>query len=111
MKVIESGGQLRAIGKRLAMQDVTGESIGFLRFGSRGAAAFVAEIEGEMRTVEGTGLWYLSAIHKLANAGIDVKVASIEGLDWAELDFPADLARCREIASQWQGQAGQRLHG
>jgi len=110
MKVIDAGGQLRAIGKRLAMQDVTGESIGFLRFGSRGAAAFVAEIEGEMRTVEGTGLWYLSAIHKLANAGIDVKVASIEGLDWAELDFPADLERCREIASQWQSQGRRHLH-
>jgi len=55
-----------------------------------------------MRTAEGTGLWYLSAINKLAGDGVDVRTASIEGLDWAELDFPADLERCREIAGQWQ---------
>jgi hypothetical protein len=59
----------------------------------------VAEIERTMRTLEGTSLWYLSAIHRLANAGTDVKVVSIEGLQWGELDFPADLVRCRAIAA------------
>jgi choline kinase len=102
MKVVTEGDQLRAIGKRLSGPEVNGESIGFLRFGSRGAAAFVAEVEAVMRTAEGTGLWYLSAINKLAGDGVDVRTASIEGLDWAELDFPADLERCREIAGQWQ---------
>lgn len=102
MKVIAEDGQLRAIGKKLDRTLVTGESIGFLRYSARGAAAFVAEIERAMRTLEGTGLWYLSAIHRLANGGTDVRVASIEGLDWAELDFPADLERCRAIASAWQ---------
>lgn len=108
MKVVTAGDNLQAIGKKLAMGDVTGESIGFLRFSSRGAATFVAEIERVMRTPEGTGLWYLSAIHRLANSGTRVTVASIEGLDWAELDYPADLTRCREIAGQWQ-QAARRL--
>lgn len=102
MKVVTVGDQLRAIGKKLALAEVTGESIGFLRYSARGAAAFVTEIERTMRTLEGTGLWYLSAIHRLANAGTDVRVASIEGLEWAELDFPADLVRCREIATGWQ---------
>lgn len=101
MKVITSGDQLQAIGKKLAMAEVTGESIGFLRYSSRGAAAFVAEIERTMRTPEGTSFWYLSAIHRLAAAGTDVRVASIEGLEWAELDFPADLERCRQIAASW----------
>lgn len=103
MKVVTEGTRLRAIGKRLAMGEVNGESIGFLKFSSRGAAAFTTEVEQVMRTPDGTGLWYLSAIHKLANAGVDVGVASIEGLDWAELDFPADLERCRTIAALWQG--------
>lgn len=102
MKVVTDGDRLQAIGKRLPMATVTGESIGFLRFGTRGAAAFVAEVERAMRTLEGVGLWYLSAIHRLAAAGTDVRVVSIEGLDWAELDFPADLERCREIATAWQ---------
>ncbi|HXR51931.1 MAG TPA: hypothetical protein VN762_07310, partial [Steroidobacteraceae bacterium] len=55
-----------------------------------------------MRTVDGAKLWYLSAINHLANSGTDVRVASIEGQDWAELDYPADLEKCREIAARWQ---------
>jgi choline kinase len=102
MKVVVAADRLRAIGKKLAMAEVNGESIGFLRFSSAGAAAFVAEIERVMRTPEGTSLWYLSAIHRLANAGLNVSVASIAGLDWAELDYPADLERCRAIAGAWQ---------
>lgn len=101
MKVTTSGDRLTAIGKKLPMSTVTGESIGFLRFEPSGAAAFVDEIERTMRTAEGVGLWYLSAIHRLANSGTDVRVASIEGLEWGELDFPADLARCRAIADAW----------
>jgi choline kinase len=99
MKVITAGERLTAIGKKLPMAEVTGESIGFLRFSATGAASFVAEIERTMRTLTGTSLWYLSAIHRLANAGTDVKVTSIEGLQWGELDFPADLVRCRTIAA------------
>jgi choline kinase len=105
MKVITEADRLTAIGKKLDRTSVTGESIGFLRYSARGAAAFVAEIERTMRTPEGTGLWYLSAIHRLANAGTDVQVVSIEGLEWAELDFPVDLENCREIASGWQSAA------
>lgn len=101
MKVTADGDALRAIGKKLAAEDVNGESIGFLRFNANGAAAFVAEIERTMRTPEGPGLWYLSAIHRLAQSGVDVRVASIEGLQWGELDFPVDLDRNRALAESW----------
>jgi choline kinase len=102
MKVSTTGDRLTAIGKKLPLSTVTGESIGFLRFEPAGAAAFVNEIERTMRTPEGVGLWYLSAIHRLANSGTGVRVASIEGLQWGELDFPADLSRCRAIAEGWE---------
>ncbi len=112
MKVTTAGERLLAIGKKLPIETVNGESIGFLRFSAEGAAAFVAEIEQTMRTVEGTGLWYLSAIHKLAQAGVDVRYASVEGLQWGELDFPADLVRCRALAGGWAAQdASPRLAG
>jgi choline kinase len=104
MKVTTVGDRLTAIGKKLPMAVVTGESIGFLRFEPSGAAAFIAEINRTMRTPEGVGLWYLSAIHRLANAGTDVRIASIEGLEWGELDFPGDLIRCRAIADRWAAQ-------
>lgn len=104
MKVSDVGARLTAIGKKLAASEVTGESIGFLRFDAAGAASFVAEIERTMRTPEGPGLWYLSAIHRLAQAGAEIRVESIEGLQWGELDFPADLVRNRAIAASWTAQ-------
>jgi choline kinase len=103
MKVHTEGHALRAIGKKLPREVVNGESIGFLRFEAEGAALFVEELERTMRTPEGPGLWYLSAIHRLAAAGADIRVASIEGLEWGELDFPADLAALRELTATWQG--------
>lgn len=113
MKVVTEQNRLLAIGKKLDKAGVTGESIGFLRYSARGAAAFVAEIERTMRTLEGTSLWYLSAIHRLAGSGTDVRTVSIEGLDWAELDFPADLEECRAIAAGWQdsGAGAARVAG
>lgn len=101
MKVEVEGGSLRAIGKTLSAERVNGESIGFLRFDVEGAALFVAELERTMRTAEGPGLWYLSAINRLAGGGADIRVASIEGLQWGELDFPADLVYVRELAAGW----------
>ena len=55
-----------------------------------------------MRTKEGTSLWYLSAMNRLAGSGAGVRVVSIEGLDWGELDFAADLAPARALAAAWQ---------
>jgi choline kinase len=101
MKVTAEGDRLRAIGKKLSRETVNGESIGFLRFNATGAALFVAELERTMRTREGVGLFYLSAINRLAGEGMDVRCASIEGLRWSELDFPADLEQCRELAQSW----------
>jgi choline kinase len=101
MKVDAAGDRLRAIGKKLPREQVNGESIGFLRFNVAGAALFVAELERNMRTREGVGLFYLSAINRLAGGGVDVRCASIEGLHWSELDFPADLEQCRALAQSW----------
>jgi choline kinase len=101
MKVVTDRDRLVAIGKILPAGEVSGESIGFLRFDAAGAACFVAEIERTMRTAKGPGLWYLSAIHALASAGADVRVLSIQGLQWGELDFPADLVRNRAIIAGW----------
>jgi len=101
MKVVATGDRLNAIGKKLTSGDVNGESIGFLRFDAAGSAQFVAEVERSMRVPAGLRRWYLSAINDLAGAGVDVRVVSIEGLEWGEIDYPADLARCRTIASGW----------
>lgn len=111
MKVETEGDSLRAIGKTLPAERVNGESIGFLRFEADGAALFVEELERTMRTAEGPGKWYLSAIDRLARSGADIRVTSIEGLQWGELDFPADLIQVRELASGWLDQERASLPG
>lgn len=101
MKVRSDGDRLLAIGKTLPHDLVTGESIGFLRFTEEGARAFVSEIERLLRSEEGLKRWYLSAIDGIARYQDVVGVRSIEGLDWSELDFPADLDRGVAMTEAW----------
>jgi len=101
MKVREEGGRLLAIGKTLPNDLVTGESIGFLRFTEEGGATFVSEIERLMRSEEGLKRWYLSAIDGIARYKGGVGVRSIEGLEWGELDFPADVDHAVELTGRW----------
>ena len=101
MKVKTSEGNLLAIGKKLPMEQVDGESIGFLRFTPAGMASFVAEVERIMRTPAGLTLWYLSVIDQLARSTAEVGVLSIEGLQWGELDFPADVEFNSVMVKDW----------
>ena len=101
MRVLTDGDALVAIGKTIPQCDA--ESIGFLRFSGEGAGMFTAEVERALRTPEGLKRWYLSVIHQLAQDTRQVRVASIEGLDWAEMDFPADVAKNLALAERWAG--------
>jgi choline kinase len=53
-----------------------------------------------MRTSAGVSNWYLKAIDMLAPEGI-VGTVSIEGLPWAEVDFPQDLEIAEALAASW----------
>jgi choline kinase len=99
MKVLTDGDRLLAIGKTITAYDA--ESIGFLKFSAEGAAAFVAAVEAALRTPEGLKRWYLSVIDQLARDGGHVATASIQGLDWAEMDFPEDVPKNRELTERW----------
>ena len=99
MKVIEEGGRLRAIGKRIS-DGVNAESIGLLAFRGGGAERFREAIERAMRTSEGTTIWYLRVIHHLAQNGV-VWTLDIAGEEWGEVDFPEDVARARELTARW----------
>jgi choline kinase len=100
MKVIAAeDGRLRAIGKRIA-EGVNAESIGLLAFRSGGAERFRDAIDRAMRTPEGTTIWYLRVIHHLAQNG-EVWTLDIEGEEWGEVDFPADVEAARELTARW----------
>jgi choline kinase len=99
MKVVEEAGRLKAIGKRLS-QGVNAESIGLLAFRSGGAERFRAAIERDIRTPEGTTIWYLRVIHHMA-AEQDVRTLDINGEEWGEVDFPPDVTRAEELVARW----------
>lgn len=101
MKVVEEGGRLRAIGKRLTDEDgVNAESIGLLAFRGEGASRFRAAIEDAMRSPEGTQIWYLRVIHHLAQDS-EVWTLDIAGEQWGEVDFPEDLEPAEAMVAGW----------
>lgn len=100
MKVVEEGGRLKAIGKRLLPDTVNAESIGLLAFRAGGAERFREAIEQAMRTPEGTTIWYLRVINQLAQ-GIDIRTLDIQGEEWGEVDFPADVEAARDLTARW----------
>lgn len=100
MKVVEEGGRLNAIGKRLDLGTVNAESIGLLAFRARGSERFREAIERAMRTPEGTTIWYLRVINQLAQSS-EVWTLDIEGEEWGEVDFPADVEAARELTAGW----------
>ena len=99
MKVVEEGGRLKAIGKRIAT-GVNAESIGLLAFRSGGAEQFRDAIERAMRTPEGTTIWYLRVVHQLAQRA-EVWTFDINGEEWGEVDFPADVEAALALTARW----------
>lgn len=97
MKVTLDGTRLTAIGKTLSAEDTNGESIGLLRFMGEGTKIFTNELERLLRTKEGTRSWFLSAIHGLAQSGVEINTTLIKGHNWAELDTPEDYEVCRAV--------------
>jgi choline kinase len=104
MKVSVDGTRLRAIGKTLRPEETDGESIGLLVFRGRGGAAFAEGVEAALRQPDGLRRWYLSVIDALAPGG-GVRVASIEGLAWGEIDYPDDIARAAGVVRGWDDEA------
>jgi choline kinase len=100
MKVERDGDILRAIGKTLTVEQTNAESIGMLAFIGEGGARFRAEVDHMMRTAAGTKNWYLKAIDRIAPEGV-VGTVSIEGLSWAEVDYPADVEIAERVTQGW----------
>jgi choline kinase len=102
--VVDPDGRLRAIGKRIS-HGVNGESIGLLAFRSGGSERFREAIERDIRTPEGTTIWYLRVIDHLAEKS-EVWTLDVNGEDWGEVDFPEDVERARELVTGWDSARG-----
>ncbi|MCT2398568.1 phosphocholine cytidylyltransferase family protein [Novosphingobium mangrovi (ex Huang et al. 2023)] len=96
----EAGGRLVHIGKTLTADQSNAESIGFLAFRGEGADLFRETVRKAMRTPEGVQHWYLKVIDSIAPTG-KVGTVSIEGLDWAEVDFLNDIEIATKLTDTW----------
>lgn len=104
MKVNRQGDRLISIGKRLSPEESNAELIGMLAFRGEGGAIFRDKIDAMMRTPEGVERWYLRAIDEIAPSGA-VGTVSIEGMDWAEVDFPQDVDIALALTTRWAREA------
>ena len=102
MKVTRIGERLAAIGKTLTAEQANAESIGFLAFRGEGVALFRDTVEAYMRTPAGVENWYLKIIDAIAPTG-KVGTVSIEGLNWAEVDFLNDIEAATLLTDRWLG--------
>lgn len=95
-----TGDRLVHIGKTLTAQESNAESIGFLAFRGEGVTLFREAVRKAMRTPEGVQHWYLKVIDSLAPTG-QVGTVSIEGCDWAEVDFLNDIEIATALTERW----------
>lgn len=100
MKVHLKGSRLMEIGKTLTQDRTDGESIGMLLFRDTGPKLFTDALDRLMHTPEGLKWWYLRAIGQIAERH-QVETCNIEGLNWAEIDFPADLEAACSMVADW----------
>lgn len=101
MKVERDGERLVRIGKVLTAEQSNAESIGFLAFRGEGAGMFREAVRKAMRTPEGVQHWYLKVIDSLAPTG-KVGTVSIEGMEWAEVDFLNDIEIATALTDRWK---------
>ena len=100
MKVQREGEQLIHIGKTLTAQQSNSESIGFLAFRGEGVELFRETVRQAMRTPEGVQHWYLKVIDSIAPTG-KVGTVSIQGQEWAEVDFLNDIEIATALTDRW----------
>ena len=110
MKVQLSGARLTRVGKDIPPAQTDGESIGLMLFRGRGAALFREQLEQSARDPAALRRWYLSIIDQLGRGG-HVWTQSMEGMDWAEVDYPLDLLHASIKVSRWAQADGKDLAG
>ena len=102
MKVELEGARLIKIGKDLLPDQVDAESIGMILFRDEGPILFRSAIEKALQDPTSKTKWYLSVIDELAQS-IPVLTCSVTGLQWCEVDYPADLKSAEDVGSACDG--------
>ena len=96
MKVTLDGNRLVKIGKDLVVDKVDGESIGMILFRHEGPTMFRRAVESALRDSTACKKWYLSVIDEMAQS-FPIRTCPVNGLQWCEVDFPADLMQASRV--------------
>jgi len=96
MKVSLRGDRLVNIGKKLAADKVDAESIGMILFRRKGSIMFRRALDSAMHEPSASKKWYLSVIARMARS-MPVWTFAANGLQWCEVDYPADLKQARKV--------------
>ena len=86
------------IGKNLLPDQVDGESIGMILFRDQGPMMFRDAIEKALKNPSSQTKWYLAVIDEMARS-MPVWTCSIKGMQWCEVDYPADLKQAEKVVS------------
>ena len=94
MKVVISGDKVTRMSKRIPQSEFSGTYIGITSFSAGVQQNLFAKIGNLIRTGHENEFFNI-AVQQLANEGVQVGFTSTEGLAWAEIDDPGDLAFAR----------------
>jgi choline kinase len=100
MKVQCDGAVLRRIGKDVPLTAADAEAIGILYCRGNGARLFREGLGAAVAARDPDVRWYLSVVDRLAKQGA-VEVASVEGLEWIEIDDQDDLRQAARLVASW----------
>jgi choline kinase len=100
MKVQCEGARLRRIGKDVPLTTADAEAIGILYCRGDGSRLFREGLEEAVAKPDPGVRWYLSVVDRLAKQGA-VEVASVEGLEWIEIDDQDDLQQAAQVVASW----------
>ena len=100
MKVMLDGDRLTEIGKKLPVEAVDAEAIGFYVFRGEGCGLYCRELDQMMQQRSGLNEWFPAAVGHVAKL-TEVGVCDVSGHSWCEVDFPIDLQHARQLVASW----------
>ena len=108
MKVSLAENRLLKISKDIARGEIHGESIGMTLFCGDGPMIFRDGLETALNDSGSVHKWYLSVIDAIALRKT-VLTCPVRGLQWCEVDYPADLKKAGAVVSFFSAGSGLKI--
>ena len=100
MKVMLDGPRLTEVGKKLPIEAVDAEAIGFYVFRGDGCRQYCDVLDQMMHQRSGLTEWFPAAVGQLAKHA-EIGICDLSGHSWCEVDFPTDLQHARQLVAGW----------